>query len=283
MLNELLFVFLQLKRVANMNKIIIVTGASSGFGKSIAERLAEHGHTVYGICRREMEHNKINYRQGDIRDVERIAQITKEIFEKEGRIDVLINNAGMGLGGALELTSWEEIKLQMETNFYGCVNVCQKVLPYMRQQRRGRIINFSSIAGIEGIPYQGFYSCSKFAIEGFSETLAAEMKRFGIAVSLVEPGDFATGFTAVRVNSEATLKDPDYGPVFARVRERFEKEEIGGLKPDYMAKKVEQIVNARRPRLRYCVANFEQKLSVLLKRVIPGNWNVAILRSYYGS
>ena len=283
MLNELLFVFLQLKRVANMNKIIIVTGASSGFGKSIAERLAEHGHTVYGICRREMEHNKINYRQGDIRDVERIAQITKEIFEKEGRIDVLINNAGMGLGGALELTSWEEIKLQMETNFYGCVNVCQKVLPYMRQQRRGRIINFSSIAGIEGIPYQGFYSCSKFAIEGFSETLAAEVKRFGIAVSLVEPGDFATGFTAVRVNSEATLKDPDYGPVFARVRERFEKEEIGGLKPDYMAKKVEQIVNARRPRLRYCVANFEQKLSVLLKRVIPGNWNVAILRSYYGS
>ena len=283
MLNELLFVFLQLKRVANMNKIIIVTGASSGFGKSIAERLAEHGHTVYGICRREMEHNKINYRQGDIRDVERIAQITKEIFEKEERIDVLINNAGMGLGGALELTSWEEIKLQMETNFYGCVNVCQKVLPYMRQQRRGRIINFSSIAGIEGIPYQGFYSCSKFAIEGFSETLAAEVKRFGIAVSLVEPGDFATGFTAVRVNSEATLKDPDYGPVFARARERFEKEEIGGLKPDYMAKKVEQIVNARRPRLRYCVANFEQKLSVLLKRVIPGNWNVAILRSYYGS
>ena len=109
------------------------------------------------------------------------------------------------------------------------------------------------------------------------------MKRFGITVSLVEPGDFATGFTAVRVNSEATLKDPDYGPVFARVRERFEKEEIGGLKPEYMAKKVEQIVDAKRPRLRYCVANLEQKLSVILKRIIPGNWNVAILRSYYGS
>ena len=266
-----------------MGKVIIVTGASSGFGKAIAERLAEHGHRVYGICRREMEHSKIQYRQGDIRDTGRIEHIVKEIFDKEGRIDVLINNAGMGLGGALELTSWEEIKLQMETNFYGCVNVCQKVLPYMRQKRSGKIINFSSIAGIEGIPYQGFYSCSKFAIEGFSEALAAEVRRFGIAVSLVEPGDFATGFTAVRVNSEATLKDPDYGPVFARVRERFEKEEIGGLKPDFMAKKVEQIVDARRPRLRYCVANLEQRLSVLLKRVIPGNWNVAILRSYYGS
>ena len=266
-----------------MGKVIIITGASSGFGKAIAERLASHGHTVYGICRREMQHDKINYRQGDIRDVDRIQQIANEIYEKEGHIDVLINNAGMGLGGALELTSWEEIKLQMETNFYGCVNVCQKVLPYMRKQRNGKIINFSSIAGIEGIPYQGFYSCSKFAIEGFSETLAAEVKRFGISVSLVEPGDFATGFTAVRVNSETTLKDPDYGPVFARVRERFEKEEIGGLKPEYMAKKVEQIVDAKRPRLRYCVANLEQKLSVILKRIIPGNWNVAILRNYYGS
>lgn len=266
-----------------MEKIIIVTGASSGFGKAIAERLSEHGHTVYGICRREIEHNKIQYRQGDIRDTERMEQIAKEIFDKEGRIDVLINNAGMGLGGALELTSWEEIKLQMETNFYGCVNVCQKVLPYMRRQRSGKIINFSSIAGIEGIPYQGFYSSSKFAIEGFSEALAAEVKRFGITVSLVEPGDFATGFTAVRVNSEATLKDPDYGPVFAQVRERFEKEEIGGLKPEYMAERVEKIVDARRPHLRYCVANLEQRLSVVLKRVIPGNWNVAILRSYYGS
>lgn len=266
-----------------MGKVIIITGASSGFGKAIAERLSEHGHTVYGICRREMQHDRIHYRQGDIRDTERIELLAKEIYEKEGRIDVLINNAGMGLGGALELTSWEEIRLQMETNFYGCVNVCQKVLPYMRRQRQGKIINFSSIAGIEGIPYQGFYSCSKFAIEGFSEALSAEVRRFGISVSLVEPGDFATGFTAVRVNSEATLKDPDYGPVFAKVRVRFEKEEIGGLKPEYMAKKVERIVDARRPKMRYCVANLEQRLSVVLKRLIPGNWNVAILRSYYGS
>ena len=123
----------------------------------------------------------------------------------------------------------------------------------------------------------------EFAIEGFSEALSAEVRRFGISVSLVEPGDLATGFTAVRVNSETTQKDPDYGPVFAKVRERFEKEEIGGLKPEYMAKKVERIVDATRPKLRYCVANLEQRLSVVLKRLIPGNWNVAILRSYYGS
>ena len=276
------FVFLH-NKMTTMNKVIIVTGASSGFGKAIAERLSQHGHKVYGICRRQMEHPSITYMQGDIRDTNRIEQIVKEIYTKENRIDVLINNAGMGLGGALELTSWDEIKLQMETNFYGCVNVCQKVLPYLRKQRYGKIINFSSIAGIEGIPYQGFYSCSKFAIEGFSEALSAEVKRFGISISIVEPGDFATGFTAVRTNSEETLKDPDYGPIFSQVRERFEKEEINGLRPEYMAKKVEQIVNAKHPHLRYCVANLEQKLSVILKRFIPGNWNVDILRSYYKS
>lgn len=153
----------------------------------------------------------------------------------------------------------------------------------MRKQRHGKIINFSSIAGIEGIPYQGFYSCSKFAIEGFSEALSAEVKRFGIDVSLVEPGDFATGFTAVRINSEATLADPDYGPVFRQVQSKFENEEINGLKPEYLARKVEKIVNCQRPALRYCIANFEQRLSVVLKRFIPGNWNVDILRSFYKS
>ena len=112
-----------------MNKVIIITGASSGFGKSIAERLAKKGHRIYGICRRQMTHPNIVYMQGDIRDTARIEQIAKEIYEKEKRIDVLINNAGMGLGGALELTNWDEIKLQMETNFYGCVNVCQKYFP----------------------------------------------------------------------------------------------------------------------------------------------------------
>ncbi len=272
-----------LQTIEKMSKIIIITGASSGFGKTIAELLSSHGNKVYGICRREMSHPQIVYKQGDVRDAEGIEKIVSDIVAKEGRIDVLINNAGMGLGGALELTSWDEIKIQMETNFYGCVNMCQKVLPHMRRQRAGRIINFSSIAGIEGIPYQGFYSCSKFAIEGFSEALSAEVKRFGIKVSLVEPGDFATGFTAMRINSEATLNDPDYGPVFRRVQAKFESEENNGLKPEYLAKKVEKIINSKHPALRYCIANLEQKLSVVLKRLIPGNWNVDILRSYYKS
>ena len=222
-----------------MNKVIIITGASSGFGKAIAERLAKGGHKVYGICRRAMDNNAITYMQGDVRDSERIKQIVKEIYEKEQRIDVLINNAGMGIGGALEMAKIEEIQTQMGVNFMGCVNMCQQVLPYMRKQRHGRIINLSSI------------------------------------------GDFATNFTASRKNSESTLNDPDYGPIYKRSLGLIEKEENGGLSPDVLARKIEKIVDARHPRLRYVVANFEQWLSVVLKRFIPGNWFVNILVYYY--
>ena len=118
----------------------------------------------------------------------------------------------MGIGGALELATEEEIDLQMGTNFMGCVNMCQAVLPYMRRARQGKIINLSSIGGIMGLPYQGFYSASKFAIEGFSEALSAEVRGFGIKVSMVEPGDFATGFTGSRKKSQTTLDDPITAP-----------------------------------------------------------------------
>jgi short-subunit dehydrogenase len=151
----------------------------------------------------------------------------------------------------------------------------------MREQRHGKIINLSSIGGIMGLPYQGFYSASKFAIEGFTEALSAEVKGFGIKVSMVEPGDFATNFTASRQNSQTTMDDPDYGPIFKRSLGLIEKEENGGLTPDVLARKIEKIVDARNPHLRYVVANFEQWLSVVLKRIIPGNWFVDILVDYY--
>lgn len=264
-----------------MSKVIIVTGASSGFGKMTAERLSSHGHIVYGICRREMHHQQIKYIQADVRDRNAIELIFKEIYDKEGHIDVLINNAGMGIGGSLEMATEEEIETQMNINFMGCVNMCQKVLPYMRKQRHGKIINLSSIGGIMGLPYQGFYSASKFAIEGFSEALSAEVKGFGITVSMVEPGDFATNFTASRNNSKATMDDPDYGPIFKRSLGLIEKEENGGLQPDVLARRIEKIVDSKHPRLRYVVANLEQWFSVVLKRLIPGNWFVNILVDYY--
>ncbi len=262
-------------------QVIIITGASSGFGKSTAELLAAKGHKVYGLCRRAMEHDKIVYRSCDVRDRAQVQAVVDGIEAEAGRIDVLVNNAGMGIGGALELATAEEIDLQMGTNFMGCVNMCQAVLPYMRKQRGGKIVNLSSIGGVMGLPWQGFYSASKFAIEGFSEALAAEVRRFGIRVCMVEPGDFATGFTASRRNSQATLDDPDYGPVFGRSLAIIEKEENGGLKPEVLARRIAKIVEQKNPSLRRVVANLEQWLSVVIKRVLSGNQMVAILRSYY--
>lgn len=266
-----------------MAKVILITGASSGFGKATAELLAKRGHTVYGLARRTMEHPQIHYLTADVRKRDEIDRRVAEIIAKEQRIDVLINNAGMGIGGAIELATSDEIDCQMGTNFMGCVNLCQSVLPHMRRQGGGRIINISSIGGVMGLPYQGFYSASKFAIEGFSEALSTEVKRFGIYVSLVEPGDFATNFTASRNNSEITLNDASYGPVFKHSLQLIEKEENGGLKPEKMAQKVTHIVECRRPRMRYVVANFEQWLSVVIKRIVPGNMFVDILRGYYKS
>ena len=187
----------------------------------------------------------------------------------------------MGIGGALELATAEEIDLQMGTNFMGCVNLSQAVLPYMRRARRGKIINLSSIGGLMGLPYQGFYSASKFAIEGFTEALSAEVRRFGIRVCMVEPGDFATGFTGSRRNSQATLDDPDYGPVFRRSLGIIEKEENGGLPPEKLAQRIVRLVEMKNPPLRNVVANLEQWLSTVIKHILSGNQMVGILRDYY--
>ena len=267
-----------------MNKVVLITGASSGFGKATAERLSSKGYTVYGTSRKPVESatgGGIRFLVMDVRDRESVRMGVDRIVSEQGRLDVVVNNAGMGIGGSLEMATDEEIDLQMGTNFGGCVNVCQTVLPVMRKQGRGQVINLSSIGGVMGLPYQGFYSASKFAIEGFTEALAAEVKGFGIKVSMVEPGDFATNFTARRKNSEATAKSDAYGASFARSLSLIEKEENGGLRPEKLAKTIEKIIETKRPRLRYVVANLEQKLSVLLKRILPGNCMVNILRNYY--
>jgi len=262
-------------------QVIIITGASSGFGKATAEMLAAKGHTVYGLCRREMQDSNIKYRQCDVRNREQTAAVVAQIAAEQGRVDVLVNNAGMGIGGALELATAEEIDLQMGTNFMGCVNMCQAVLPHMRKAGNGKIINLSSIGGLMGLPYQGFYSASKFAIEGFTEALAAEVTRFGIRVCMVEPGDFATGFTGSRRNSQATLDDPDYGPVFKRSLDIIEKEENGGLPPEKLARRIVKLVEMKRPPLRNVVANLEQWLSTVIKHILSGNQMVGVLRDYY--
>ena len=264
-----------------MQKIILITGASSGFGKITASYLSSKGHIVYGTSRKQQSESEFRMLEMDVTKRETIKSCVKTIIENHGKIDVLINNAGMGIGGSLEMATEEEVDIQIKTNLIGTMNVCSEVLPYFRNQKSGKIINISSIAGVMGIPYQGMYSVSKFGIEGYSEALALEVAKFNIKVILVEPGDFQTGFTANRMISEATLNSEAYGYSFKKTLEIIEKEENNGLKPIVLAKKINSIINKKYPKFRYPVANMEQKLSIFVKKVIPARIFQKILSSFY--
>ena len=261
--------------------IVFITGVSSGFGLETARLLAQEGHTVYGTVRREVEPlPQVHYLHVDVRDRDAVMNAVAQVIEKEGRIDVLVNNAGMGIGGPLEFATEEEIRLQMDTNFMGLVHCVDAVLPHMRRQGGGKIIALSSIGGLMGLPFQGFYSASKFAIEGYCEALRLETQQQGIKVVVLRPGDFSTGFTGSRkkVVDEAALQAY---PLYREAIEKVEHDENGGLKPVVLAQKISRIINMQHPRNGYVVASFEQKLSVWIKRILPAKWFDRILGSYY--
>ena len=263
-------------------KVILVTGASSGLGLETAGALVSKGHIVYGTSRYKTDNQTgVKMLSMDVCTVASVENVVSTIMNEQGRIDILINIAGVGTGGALELTSQEEYDWTFNTNVLGLINVCRAVIPHMRKARSGKIINFSSIAGIIGIPYQGLYSASKFAIEGLSETYALELKQFGIKVCLVEPGDFATNFTSNRKMSTLTQNETDYQGPYTRCMEIIEKSENGGAQPSLLAKKVCNIVDSKNPSFRNLVGPFSQVLPVKLLAFIPTRLAQFILRSMY--
>ncbi|MDR0728860.1 MAG: SDR family oxidoreductase [Prevotellaceae bacterium] len=266
----------------NTPLVVLITGASSGIGKACAEYLAARGFVVYGASRNPVGEAGVHPLPTDVTQPESVTLAVAAVIAEQGRIDVLINNAGMGIGGAIELAMPDEISRQMQTNFMGTVNMCAAVLPYMRSARHGRIINISSLAGSMAIPYQGFYSASKFAVEGYSEALSMELHPFGIKVSVVEPGDFSTGFTAHRMVSEATLNHPDYGMRFKRCLRIIEKEETHGCPPAKLARKLYRIIRARRPRFRYRVGALLQVVFTKARAIVPARWHQTLLRLFYG-
>lgn len=261
--------------------IILITGITSGFGRAMAQKLASDGHKVYGTHRKECERIPgVTYIRADVRSDEDCRAAVEQVVAAEGRIDVFINNAGMGIGGPLEFCSLESAQLQMDTNWMGMVRFLHYVLPVMRAQKAGKILCFSSIGGLMGLPFQGLYSASKFAIEGYCEALRMEVKGFGIDVVVIEPGDFATAFTAQR-KSVADKEAYEVYKTYAASLSSIENDEQTGLKPEYLAEKISRIVMKKRPRCSYVISTFEQYLSTILKRILPTRWFEAILSSYY--
>jgi NAD(P)-dependent dehydrogenase (short-subunit alcohol dehydrogenase family) len=266
-----------------MPKVIFISGISSGFGRKTAELLAAKGHIVYGTVRRETETMpNINVLKMDLTDHLSIRHAVGSVLKKEGRIDILINNAGMHTGGAIETTPIENIRLQMDTNVMGMIYMLREVLPAMRKQRDGTIINFSSIGGLMGLPFQGFYSASKFAIEGISEALRMELKPFNIKVVVINPGDFHTNNTANRRNFLTRISNDPYADQFKKTLAIIEKDENGGWPPEVLAEKLVNIIEAKNPCKRYVIAKAEQKLAVVLKNILPAAWFMKILAPYYG-
>lgn len=258
-----------------MSRVILVTGASSGIGGATAAHLASLGHRVYAGSRR----GTVEAGSGakpltiDVDDEASVGAAIDTLWLQEGRLDVVVNCAGFGIAGAIEDTPIELAQAQFNTNVFGVMRVCRRVLPLMRGQGAGLIINVTSIAGELSLPFQGLYSASKFAVEGLSDALRVEVRPFGINVVLVQPGDFRTGFTAARrvVTSDGSA----YAERAARALTIAATDEGAGADPQQVARLIGRIVATRRPRLRYVVGPAAQEWLMRLRHILPARWLMA--------
>lgn len=263
--------------------VILVTGASSGIGHSLAESLSQNGHRVYGTSRRKPDHDQSNFEwlEMDVRNDESVKHGVDFILSRESRLDVVINNAGYGLAGSVEDTSIIEAKAQFETNFFGVVRVCRAVLPTMRIQKQGFIVNISSIAGRISVPFQSFYCASKFAVEGFTEALRAEVRQYGICVTLIEPGDYRTNFTANRQIAALADTNSPYYEQFYKTLSIMVSTETNGPSPERIAVMLDRILRNPSPRLRYISGITLQRFTVAAKKVVPDRVLEWILSKYF--
>ncbi len=265
-----------------MSKVVLITGGSSGIGKSIGEFLSEKGYVVYGTSRNPEKYpeSKFTILPLDVKDETTIVNTVNTIIDKKGKLDVVVNNAGAGITGPIEEIPMTEIKNNFETNFFGPIRVINAVLPQMRKQHSGLIINITSIAGYMGLPYRGIYSASKGALELLTEAFRMEIKDFNIKMTNVAPGDFATNIAAGRYHAPL-LKDSPYKKPYGDTLDLMNSHVDNGSDPNLMAKAVHKIINTKNPKGHYKVGEFMQKFSIVLKRILPDKVYEKLLMNHY--
>ena len=265
-----------------MAKVVLITGGSSGIGKSIGEYLTDKRFIVYGTSRfpEKYSSSKFPIIKLDVTLSTSINECVSELISKTGQIDVLVNNAGVGITGPLEEIPMEEMKRNFETNLFGPINMINAVLPHMREQKSGQILNITSIAGYMGLPFRGIYSASKGALELITESYRMELKLFGINMSNVAPGDFATNIAAGRFHAPV-LENSPYKLPYETTLNMMDSHVDSGKNPLLMAQVIHKIITSKNPKIHYKVGAFLQKFSVVLKRILPDLWYEKLLSGFY--
>lgn len=259
------------------NSIAVITGGSSGIGLCTAKALLQSGYHVYELSRRDSSNEGIVHIKCDVTDNIQVKEAIDKILGLEGHIDILINNAGFGISGAIEFTHIEDVKRQFDVNFFGMVRVNSNVLPIMRNQGYGRIINLSSVAAPVPIPFQAYYSASKAAINAYSMALANEVTPFNIRVTAIMPGDIKTGFTAAR-KKEAKGDDIYQGRISRSIKV-MEKDEQNGMDPMVAGRFIAKVAMSKSKKPLRTIG-LSYRLVIVLTKILPAriqNWIVKLI------
>lgn len=261
---------------ANGKRVAIITGGSGGIGRATAQLFAARGFQVYELSRSGASDGAVTHVTADVTDEASLSAAISHIHSLEGHIDLLVNNAGFGIGGAVEHTPLSDMKRQFDVNFFGLLSASKAALPYLKQTG-GRIINVSSVAAILPIPFQTLYSASKAAINAFTLALRNEVGPLGVSVCAVLPGDVKTGFTAARLM--APPSGSDYGERITRSVATMEHDEQNGMPPSLIARYIYRAATVKRPRP-FFVAGAKYRLFALLAKFLPAsfiNWLVGLI------
>lgn len=265
-----------------MSKVVFITGASSGIGKAIGEFLTKKNYRVFGTSRapEKIKDSVFPLLKLDVNIDSSIGDVVSRLIAETGKIDVVINNAGVGITGPVEETPETEIIKAFRTNYLGPINVIKAVLPQMRKQGYGHIVNITSIAGYMGLPYRGIYSSTKAALEITIEAMRMETHQFGVKMTNVAPGDFATNIAAGRYHAPI-LKGSPYEKAYGNTLKVMNEHVNSGSDPMKMAKVVHQIIETENPKIHYKVGGPIQKFSIVLKRILPDKVYENLLLNHY--
>jgi NAD(P)-dependent dehydrogenase (short-subunit alcohol dehydrogenase family) len=265
-----------------MGKVVLITGGSSGIGKSIGDFLQQNGYVVYGTSRNpdRVLNSIFPLVPLDVRKSDSIRKAIDKVISITGRLDIVINNAGVGITGPLEEIPTDELKNNFETNLFGPIEVIKAVLPQMRKQKSGLIINVTSIAGYMGLPYRSVYSASKGALELITEAVRMEVKPFNIKITNIAPGDFATNIASSRYHAPI-IKGSPYEDSYSSILRMMDEHVDGGSDPIEMAEAVYKIIQNSEPKIHYKVGAFMQKFSIVLKKILPDLVYEKMLMNHY--